>query len=128
MLARSRLVERDRRRVLVVLENAPMPTDRRVRQEAVALRDAGYEVTVISPQGATVDSEPFERYEGIDVYRFPIEMAERAIGYVREYGNAMWRIRSLVGRLTSDRPFGVIHACNPPDFLIAIGWPLRRRG
>jgi glycosyltransferase involved in cell wall biosynthesis len=122
------MLERDRRRVLIVLENSSMPFDRRVRQEALALRDAGYEVTVISPQGESVDSEPYELFEGVDVYRFPLRMAERAAGYLREYGDAMWRIGKLVRYLSADRPFGVVHACNPPDFLIAVAWPSKRHG
>ena len=105
-----------------------MPFDRRVRQEALALQKAGYEVTVISPQGNHGDSEPYELYEGVEIHRFPLRMANRAVGYLREYSDAMWRIRKLIRRLSAERQFGVVHACNPPDFLLAAALPLKRRG
>jgi len=41
-------------RVLMLIENLSFPMDRRMRQEAGALRDAGYEVTVICPRGGRV--------------------------------------------------------------------------
>ena len=37
-------------RVLILVENLPVPLDRRVWQEACALRDAGYEVCIVCPQ------------------------------------------------------------------------------
>jgi glycosyltransferase involved in cell wall biosynthesis len=27
-----------------------------------------------------------------------------------------------------ERPFDLVHACNPPDFLLLVAWPLKRRG
>jgi glycosyltransferase involved in cell wall biosynthesis len=126
--ARSRLPARDRRRVLILVENAPVPFDRRVRQESLALRAAGYEVVVVSPQGSDGDSEPYEVYEGIEIHRFPLREAQRAAGYLREYSAALREIRSLIRRLNADRHFGVVHACNPPDFLLAAAWPLKRQG
>lgn len=55
-------------RVLIIVENLPVPLDRRVWQEACALRDAGHDVTVICPQmrGYTT---PFEVLDGITIYR-----------------------------------------------------------
>ena len=38
------------RRVLLVLENLPVPHDRRMWQVATSLRRAGYHVSVISPR------------------------------------------------------------------------------
>src|SRR6266516_2146375 len=40
----------NRKSILVLVENLPVPLDRRVWQEACALRDAGYEVAVICPR------------------------------------------------------------------------------
>ena len=39
------------RKVLMIVENLPVPFDRRVWQEARALRDAGAEVSIICPVG-----------------------------------------------------------------------------
>ncbi|HZO84383.1 MAG TPA: glycosyltransferase WbuB, partial [Verrucomicrobiae bacterium] len=54
--------------ILILVENLPVPLDRRVWQEACALRDAGYEVAVICPRmrGYT---KPEEVLEGIYIYR-----------------------------------------------------------
>jgi glycosyltransferase involved in cell wall biosynthesis len=129
MQARGRLSERERRRVLILVENAPVPFDRRVRQEALALRDGGYEIAIISPQGLHGDCEPYEFVEGVEIHRFPLRMADGAPpGYFREYSSALWSIRRLLRRLTADRRFGVVHICNPPDFLAAAAWPLKRHG
>jgi glycosyltransferase involved in cell wall biosynthesis len=128
MRAKLRLQEPDRRRVLILVENAPVPFDRRVRQESLALRNAGFEVVVISPQGSDGDSVPYELYEGIEIHRFPHREATRAAGYLLEYSDALWRIRRLIRQLTSKRQFGVVQACNPPDFLLTAAWPLKRRG
>ena len=38
-------------RVLIIVENLPVPFDRRTWSEATTLRDAGHEVTVICPKG-----------------------------------------------------------------------------
>ena len=53
--------------VCIVVENLPVPLDRRVWQESCALRDAGYEVIVICPQmqGYT---QPEEKLDGIQIY------------------------------------------------------------
>jgi glycosyltransferase involved in cell wall biosynthesis len=105
-----------------------VPLDRRVRQESLALRGAGYDVAVICPQGNHHDSEPYELYEGVEIHRFPHHEANHAAGYLQEYAGALVNIRKLMGRLSADRPFGVVHACNPPDFLLMAAWPLKRNG
>lgn len=45
-------------KVLLLVENNAYPFDVRVRREAQALRDANYQVSVISPRGA---SQPWEK-------------------------------------------------------------------
>ena len=42
-------------RVLIIVQNLPVPFDRRVWLESQALRDAGYQVTVVCPTG---DGDP----------------------------------------------------------------------
>ena len=109
------------RRVLMLVENLPVPFDRRVWQEAGALRDAGYEVSVISPaapgypRGHTVT-------DGIHVYRYrqPFE-GSGAAGYLLEYATALAATLALAVRITATRGVDVIHACNPPDLFFLIG-------
>jgi len=76
--------------ILILVENLPVPLDRRVWQEACALRDAGYQVVVICPQmrGYTT---PEEMLDGIQIYRHWIsEEAGNIIGFFREYASALW--------------------------------------
>src|SRR4029077_3861773 len=109
------------KRVLILVENLPSPFDRRVWQEAGALRDAGYVVSIICPTGRGYDRK-FEVIEGIHIHRYdlPIE-ASGAAGYALEYGVALARTFALSLRIFFDRGFDVIHACNPPDLFFLIG-------
>jgi glycosyltransferase involved in cell wall biosynthesis len=108
------------RRVLIIVENLPVPFDRRVWQEARALRDAGAAVSVICPQGKDC-AEKHVVVEGIGIYRHPMP-AERssALGYLREYGSALWHEFRLAVRIFRTDGFDIIHACNPPDLLFTV--------
>jgi glycosyltransferase involved in cell wall biosynthesis len=117
------------RRALIVSENAPVPSDRRVWNEARALRDAGWRVSVVCAMGETRHREPHEVLEEIEIHRYPLAPASGGlVGYAREYGQALWRIRSLVRRLAHEERFDVVHSCNPPDVLLLAARSLRRDG
>ena len=117
-----------RRSVLIIVENLPVPLDRRVWQEACALRDAGYRVTVICPRmrGFTKAEEVID---GIQVYRHWIsEEAGRFFPFFREYLSALigeWR---LAWRAWREHRFSIIHLCNPPDLLFLVAWPFKLFG
>ena len=116
------------RRVLIVVENLPVPFDRRVWQVSLALRDAGWDVTVISPTGAGAERR-HEVLEGITVFRHPVAGATRRgpLGYALEYAGALaWELR-LSLQVARDGGVDVFHACNPPDDLFVVGTLLRRR-
>jgi glycosyltransferase involved in cell wall biosynthesis len=116
-------------RVLFIVENASVPTDTRVWSECLAVRDAGFEVVVISPQGTSRDLEPFEVRDGITIHRFPMPYARGGpLSFVSEYSVAFWRIWRTARQLARRRSFAVVHAANPPDFLLLAVWSLRRRG
>jgi glycosyltransferase involved in cell wall biosynthesis len=118
----------EQQRVLIISENASVPGDRRVWNESLTLTAAGWNVVVVSPQGHERDTAPFEVRDGIEVHRFPLRPAAGGpIGYLREYGQALWRIRRRVQRLATTRQFDVVHACNPPDFLLLAARSLRGR-
>lgn len=115
-----------RGRALIIVENLSVPFDRRVWQECQALRDAGLEVTVVCPQGASQDREPHARIAGVDIHRYPLNPATAGWpGYVREYAVALWRSWRLARRLGR---FDVVHICNPPDLLFLVALPFKRRG
>jgi glycosyltransferase involved in cell wall biosynthesis len=109
------------RRVLILVENLPSPFDRRVWQEACALRDAGYTVSIICPTGRGCESR-FEEIDGIAIwrYRLPTEGAG-AMGYLVEYSAALFWTFALSLKVLFSRGFDVVHACNPPDLFFLIG-------
>jgi glycosyltransferase involved in cell wall biosynthesis len=109
------------KRVLILVENLPSPFDRRVWQEATALRDAGYTVSIICPTGRGYEAL-FEAIDGIHIwrYRLPTEGAG-ALGYLVEYSAALFWTFVLSLRVLAARGFDVVHACNPPDLFFLIG-------
>lgn len=117
------------RRVLIVVENLPVPLDRRVWLEATTLVSQGYQVSVICPTGRGWD-KPYEEIEGVHIYRYPEppEAHSGAKAYAIEYGLAlkhMFRLAKLVRR---ERGFDVIHGCNPPDLVFLLAWRWRLAG
>ncbi len=109
------------RRILILVENLPSPFDRRVWQEACALRDAGYVVSIICPTGHGCE-RTFEAIDAIHIYRYelPVE-ASGAAGYAVEYAVALFRTFALAWKVLAERGFDAIHACNPPDLFFLIG-------
>ena len=116
------------RKVLIVVENLPVPFDRRVWSEATELARAGYTVSVICPTGKGYDA-PYECLEGVHIYRhsLPLE-AHGALGYLREYGSALWAWLRLGFRVRRERGVDVIHGCNPPDLVFLLAWAMRPFG
>ena len=96
-------------RILILVENLPVPFDRRVWMEANSLHAAGYEVNVICPKGKGYD-KGFERIDGIYVYRYslPIEASGFA-GYLFEYPVALISSFVLALRVAFARGIDVIH-------------------
>lgn len=109
------------RRVLIIVENLPVPFDRRVWQEATTLQQAGYQVSIICPKGRGYEKGR-EVIDGIHIYRhaLPIE-ASGALGYAIEYAWALFWEFVLALRVLATRGFDAIHACNPPDTIFLIG-------
>jgi hypothetical protein len=92
-----------------------------VWQEATALRDAGYLVSIICPTGKGYEKR-FETIDGIDIYRYSLAEADGVAGYLLEYSAAL----AFTFALSFKVKFDVIHACNPPDLFFLIGgfWKL----
>jgi glycosyltransferase involved in cell wall biosynthesis len=105
----------------MIVENQSVPFDRRVWSEATALTKVGYEVSVICPKDK-VASKPFEVIDDIRIYRHWLPRdAKGAVGYVVEYGAALFWEFSLSIRILLTRGFDVIQACNPPDSIFLLG-------
>jgi glycosyltransferase involved in cell wall biosynthesis len=116
------------KRVLILVENLPSPFDRRVWQEANALRDAGYAVSIVCPTGRGFEKR-FERIDGIDIHRYPLPVeGEGALAYLAEYSAALWHGTRLAWKVFFGRGFDVIQACNPPDLLFLVALPFKLLG
>jgi glycosyltransferase involved in cell wall biosynthesis len=114
------------KRALILVENLSVPFDRRVWQECGTLRDAGWEVHVICPQGTKRDTEAEAEIDGVHLHRFPLRAATGGpAGYLQEYGSALWHTFRLARRIG---PVDVVHACNPPDLLFLVARMLKRGG
>jgi glycosyltransferase involved in cell wall biosynthesis len=114
--------------VLIVVENLPVPLDRRVWQEACALRDAGFQVVVICPRMRGFVA-PEETLDGIQIYRHWIaEEAGGFVGFFREYASALWGEWWLAWKAWRRHRFRLIHLCNPPDLLFLVAWPFKLMG
>jgi glycosyltransferase involved in cell wall biosynthesis len=109
------------RRVLIIVENLPVPFDRRVWQEARELVAAGYTVSVICPAGRGYESR-YELLEGVHIYRhwMPKE-AQNKLGYLIEYPIALFWEFALAWKVLFANGFDVIQGCNPPDTIFLIG-------
>src|SRR5215207_3380734 len=118
----------DKPAILIIVENLPVPLDRRVWQEALALRDAGYKVICICPQLKGY-IKPEENIEGIQIYRHRISIEGNGLlGFMLEYVSAIWGETALAWRAWREHKFKLIHLCNPPDLLFIIAWPFKLFG
>src|SRR5215469_6650664 len=116
------------KKVLIIVENLPVPFDRRVWKEARALNDDGYQVTVLCPRGkGYMDGHVV--LNGINIYRHPMtKEGNDLFGYIWEYGWALfweiiyaWWIYLLHG-------FDIIQGCNPPDNIFLVALPFKLFG
>ena len=109
------------RKVLIIVENLPVPFDSRVWQEATTLVANGYTVSVICPKGKGYDAEE-ETLSGVHIFRhdLPVE-GNGPIGYLQEYSFVLKEELRLAKKVYKEIGFDVIHGCNPPDdiFLVA---------
>jgi len=108
--------------VCIVVENLPVPLDRRVWKEACVLRDAGYRVSVVCPKGTGTLGASYENLEGIEIYRHRRWEASQVAGYLLEYILALAAEFYLTLKVFARTRFRILQACNPPDtiFLIAL--------
>ena len=106
-------------RVLIIVQNLPVPFDRRVWLECQALTSAGYQVSVVCPKGRGEPS--YEVIDSVRLYRYrPYAPGGSKVSFIAEYVYSF--LATAWGMLRARRSgrFTVIQACNPPD----IFWPL----
>jgi glycosyltransferase involved in cell wall biosynthesis len=116
------------RKVLIIVENLPVPFDRRVWQEARALRAAGADVAVICPTGKGYTAR-YELLDGIHIYRHPLPLdAGGTLGYFLEYGAALFWETLLAWKVLFRHGFDTLHGCNPPDLIFLVAWQFKLLG
>lgn len=112
--------------VLIIVQNLPVPLDRRVWLECQALIARGYSVSVICPKGP---GDPARQHiDGVDIYQYkPAPEADGLPGFVWEFAYSWVRTAWLSLAAWRRRPFDIIQACNPPDtfWLLARLWRVR---
>lgn len=116
------------RKILIIVENLPVPFDTRVWQEATTLAANGYIVSVICPKGKGYTQEK-EFLKGVHIFRHNLpQEGNGAIGYAREYGAALKEELRLAKRIYKEIGFDVIHGCNPPDNIYMVAAYFKKYG
>ncbi len=111
---------------MIVVQNLPVPMDRRVWLECRALRAAGYDVSVICPKGP--GDHRRQTIEGVRLYKYrQVPNSGGLGGYAVEFLYSWLRTALLSLAVWRRQPFQVLQACNPPDtyWLLARMWRLR---
>ena len=109
------------KRILIIVENLPVPFDRRVWLESTTLKAAGYEVSVICPQGPDFPA-PYEVIDGIEIHRYPPPPPTTTkLSYAWEFPYCWVATLRLAAKIGRTKGFDAIHACNPPDTFFLIG-------
>jgi glycosyltransferase involved in cell wall biosynthesis len=105
----------------MLTENRPGPADNRAWAEAIALRDYGFQVSIIGPKGMGY-RESYMCIGGIHVYQYRAPTsANTSLDYIAEYAVAMLMTFWLSFKVLFRHGFDVIHAANPPDLFFLIG-------
>ncbi len=112
-------------RILIIVENLPVPFDTRVWKEAVSLTRAGYDVTVLCPRGKG-SSKGYEVLEGVRIYRHPAPPEGNSpLTYLWEYGCALAWETLYAWWIYLRHGFDVIQGCNPPDNIVFVALPFK---
>jgi glycosyltransferase involved in cell wall biosynthesis len=119
--------EHDRGHVLIIVQNLPVPLDRRVWLECQTLNAAGYRVSVICPKGP---GDPGRQVlDGVLLLKYrPAPEARGALGFLFECVYAWLQTARLARQLWREDPFHAMQACNPPDTFFALARRYQGRG
>jgi glycosyltransferase involved in cell wall biosynthesis len=106
-------------RVLIIVQNLPVPFDRRVWLECQALTGAGYDVSVVCPKGK--GDPKFQVVSDVRLYKYrPYAPGGSKLGFINEYIYSFAATLWVTLKARRSGRFDVLQACNPPD----IFWPI----
>ncbi len=109
-------------KVLMLVENEAVPKDWRVWLEALALRDNGFQVSIICPRNEPPYQESYTCLDGIFIYRYSAPASSGTpLNYIVEYSVSLCFIFLLTFKIWWRHGFDIIHAANPPDLFFPIG-------
>jgi glycosyltransferase involved in cell wall biosynthesis len=115
-------------KILIIVENLPVPFDGRVWKESCSLREDGYDVTVLCPKGKGYERS-YELINGVHIYRHPLPKEGNGIlGYLLEYGCALFWEFIFAFWIYFRRGFHVMQGCNPPDDIFLVALPFKLLG
>jgi glycosyltransferase involved in cell wall biosynthesis len=106
-------------RILIIVQNLPVPFDRRVWLECRTLTRAGYQVAVVCPKGPGDPS--YQVIDGVQIYKYrPYSPGGGAVSFFAEYAYSFAATLALSLKAVRGGRFGAVQSCNPPD----IFWPI----
>ncbi|PEQ95241.1 glycosyltransferase WbuB [Bacillus sp. AFS006103] len=116
------------RKILIIVENLPVPFDTRVWQEATTLVENGYVVSVICPKGKGYTKD-YELLNGVHIYRHDLPNEGNGFGgYLKEYTTALREEIRLAKKIYKEIGFDVIQGCNPPDNIFLVARKFKKYG
>ena len=105
--------------LLIIVQNLPVPFDRRVWLECHALVSAGYRVTVVCPKGS--NDPNYQVIDNVEIYKYrPHAPGGSKASFIAEYVYSFLATARLALKARRSGRFAAIQACNPPD----IFWPI----
>jgi glycosyltransferase involved in cell wall biosynthesis len=117
-----------KKKVLIIVENMPVPLDFRVWKEARSLQQAGYQVVVLCPKRKGCE-RGYELLEDIHIYRHPMaKEGDTPLEYIWEYVFAFVMEVLYSWWIYLRRGFHVIQGCNPPDDIFLVALPFKLFG
>lgn len=114
---------------VIVVFNLPVPDDHRVWAEALALRDAGFRVTVVCP--SIRDARPGRRrIDGVQIRCFRSFEGEGRLATIFEGAWTTFAAGREARRALAELRGGprALQVCNPPDLAFGLLRRARRRG
>ena len=106
-------------RILIIVQNLPLPFDRRVWLECQALVSAGYRVAAVCPKASGDPS--YHVIDGVELYKYrPYAPGGSKLSFIAEYAYSFLATAWLTVKARRRGRFAAIQACNPPD----IFWPI----
>jgi len=111
-------------RILIIVQNLPVPFDRRVWLESQALTRDDHQVTVICPMGP--GDPAYQVIDGVEVYKYrPYAPGGSKFGFIAEYAYSFLQTARMTRKARRSGRFAVMQACNPPDIFWPIAMALR---